>query len=150
MERDGSTHSVKLPLPKYSVDESAGVGSGALLTCPATTKELGEEDEEEQEPEERRRESTKKLHGRVEERGKAGASASAQPHKPQDLVSTRSARLASDCRTRGLKLQDWRGVFCCRSSTAAVSVDTSVGVAMYLHTCMMGLARALRCCRCSV
>ncbi|CAN0437204.1 unnamed protein product, partial [Pylaiella littoralis] len=39
LERDGSTHSVKLPLAKYSVDGSAGEGSWALLKCPASTAE---------------------------------------------------------------------------------------------------------------
>ncbi|CAN0269093.1 unnamed protein product, partial [Pylaiella littoralis] len=52
LERDGSTHSVKLPLAKYSVDGSAGEGSWALLKCPASTAESDQEEEEEDEEEE--------------------------------------------------------------------------------------------------
>lgn len=52
LERDGSTHSVKLPLAKYSVDGSAGKGSWALLKCPASTAESDQEEEEDEEDEE--------------------------------------------------------------------------------------------------
>ena len=45
-DRDGSTHSVKLSLSKYSVDGSSGQGSWTLLECLA---QAGGSDKESQE-----------------------------------------------------------------------------------------------------